>query len=400
MAAPDSRPVKEAEDNHVGARTVADARWMAELLCLRMDKHEWHGADPYDGLSTPLAGLAHRPLVRQALQQAVRRSPINMRAALRIPGHRMAAATGLAATAAFRLAAAPFWSDMLDRLGRWTAQRQFSSGLFRGLWGYEFDVQTRWGFYAAGSPNIVATSFAAHGCLDAQSVEPVQLQWLGSGLMRHFWRDRFFAYTAESDVLIHNANLLGAELAARLSELDQLSATLRSSLRAAAADSAHTTLAHQRADGSWPYGEDPRLGWVDGFHTAYNLLSLESLIPISDDSARPALQSGARYYFEHLFRDGIPLYYADRPGGPSDINNVATGLRAAVWGAHRGYAPHQLPAQVLEHLVAVFWDPAGFFRASNRITPGHRLNYPRWGAAPALDALSSLISWNHERTAA
>ena len=74
----------------------------------------------------------------------------------------------------------------------------------------------------------------------------------------------------------------------------------------------------------------PRLGWVDGFHTAYNLLSLEALVPISGEIVRPALQRGAQYYFEHLFSDGIPLYYADRARRPADINNVATGLRAAV----------------------------------------------------------------------
>ena len=33
-------------------------------------------------------------------------------------------------------------------------------------WGYPFDVQTRWSFYPAGSPNVVVTSFAVQGLLD------------------------------------------------------------------------------------------------------------------------------------------------------------------------------------------------------------------------------------------
>ena len=34
-------------------------------------------------------------------------------------------------------------------------------------WGYPWDVQTRWSFYPAGSPNVVATAFAASGLLEA-----------------------------------------------------------------------------------------------------------------------------------------------------------------------------------------------------------------------------------------
>src|SRR5213075_150844 len=33
-------------------------------------------------------------------------------------------------------------------------------------WGYPFDVQTRWSFYPAGSPNVVVTTFAASGLLE------------------------------------------------------------------------------------------------------------------------------------------------------------------------------------------------------------------------------------------
>ena len=34
-------------------------------------------------------------------------------------------------------------------------------------WGYPWDMQTRWSFYPAGSPNIVATAFASSGLLEA-----------------------------------------------------------------------------------------------------------------------------------------------------------------------------------------------------------------------------------------
>jgi hypothetical protein len=255
---------------------LADAMQLAERTNADMETREWRGADPYDGLSSPVARLLRGTVARQLLQQTVRRSPIDLRPLLRIAPRRMAVTTGLAASAAARLAADSFWRERRDRLGRWTERGQIISGPFQGLWGYEFDVQTRWGFYAAGSPNIVATSFAAHGCLDARTLRRIQLDPLGHSLLHNLWRGRFFAYTPNSSELIHNANLLGAALAARLSGIDQLDSALRRDL----------------------------------------------------------------------------------------------------------------------------WDPAGYFRATaNRGRPAHRLSYPRWGAAPALDALSSLIAWDHERNA-
>jgi hypothetical protein len=381
-------------------RSLADASMLARRISSDMQTRDWRGVDPYDGLSSPVARLVRGTVSRQILQQAVRRSPINLRPLLGIAPRRMAAATGLAASAAARLADDPYWKNQLDRLARWTETAQLRIGKFKGLWGYEFDVQTRWGFYAAGSPNIVATSFAAHGCLDARGLRSLQLEQLGRGLLQQFWRNRFFAYTPTSSTLIHNANLLGAALAARLSSIEPLDAQLRRDLRNAAVFAMRTTIVHQRADGSWPYGEGQRLGWVDGFHTAYNLLSLDRIVAHTACDAEQALERGARFYFEHLFTDEVPLYYPDRAAGPSDVNNVATGLRAAIWGAQRGYAPIDLPINVLGHLRAEFWNPAGYFRATaRRGRPAHRLSYPRWGAAPVLDALSCLIAWNRERNA-
>lgn len=371
------------------------ATQMAKRLSMSMDTIDWRGVDPYDGLLSPVARALRGRATRQMLLQAVRRSPLNLRALLRIPPRRMAATTGLAASATARLAGDPFWECQLSRLGRWTAQGQIAHGPHQGLWGYEFDVQTRWGFYAAKTPNVVATSFAAHGCLDAQALRGKELERLGQGLLRNLWRGEFFAYTPQSTVLIHNANLLGAALAGRLSATGQLDDGLRSDLRSAAVMGAGTTLRHQRADGSWPYGDSKGLDWVDGFHTVYNLLSLDRLMWLLESDAEKAIDRGARFYFDHLFRDGIPLYYPDRSSGPSDINNVATGLRGAVWGARRGKVPDHLPGRVFEYLVAAFWDASGYFRAAaNRWKPSAKLNFPRWGAAPALDALSTLIAWH------
>lgn len=100
----------------------------------------------------------------------------------------MAAATGLASTASARLASDPHWRARRDRLARMTIECQMRDGRYRGLWGYGFDVQTRWGSYGAADPNVVATSFAAHGCPDARALDEDRTTWLARGLLRNLWR--------------------------------------------------------------------------------------------------------------------------------------------------------------------------------------------------------------------
>jgi hypothetical protein len=368
---------------------------LAEALAVHLDECRWAGADPYDGLASPLAThLWPGPWrLRQVFVQCVRRSPVNLRGLLRIDPRQMAAATGLAATASARLAADPVWQARRDWLARRTAERQIEHGCSTGLWGYEFDVQTRWGFYAAGSPNIVATSFAAHGCLEGGALDDERATWLGRALLDQLWRGQYFAYTPTTSVLIHNANLLGAALAARLAELTGLAAELRHELRDAAAFAVATAARFQRPDGSWPYGQGRGLGWVDGYHTAYSLLSLDEVCArgIAEDVGRAALERGARFYFAQLFDGTRPVYFAGRHNGPSDVNNVATGLRAAVWGARRGSVPPAFPAGVLRFLYDQFWHNGRYFKASaTRWRPTARMDYPRWAGAPALDALTFL----------
>src|SRR5947208_3350284 len=71
-----------------------------------------------------------------------------------------------------------------------------------------------------------------------------------------------FASCAGSATPIHNSSMLLAAAAARVGDGKAV---------ATAARAVAFTIARQRPDGSWPYGEGPGLDWVDGFHTAYIL---------------------------------------------------------------------------------------------------------------------------------
>ncbi|MFE9092946.1 hypothetical protein [Streptomyces sp. NPDC007264] len=376
--------------------TTKDLEKHAEFLFRGLDDCRWTGPDPYDGLTSPVAVLARHPFLRQALLQAVKRSPVDLRPWLAIRPLRTATACGVGATACSRLADAPAWHDRARRLGRWTAQRQLS-GTYTGLWGYEFDVQTRWAYYPAFMPNVIATTFCADGCLDTGTLSGAAAETLAAALLRHLFTGRYFAYTPTTAKLVHNANLMGAALATRLALLDGMPRPLASRLADAARSAVDVAVAGQRPDGSWPYGTPSNLGWVDGFHTGYVLLRLDAAATGLGLDLGTVIDSGARYYLTHLFDGPVPRYYAagrqphDR--GRRDPNNDATAVRTAVWAEEHGYVPHGFADDVLAHVIGQVPGVGGGpgQRASAAVKQPIRRS-PRWSLAPFLDALTALCA--------
>ena len=86
-------------------------------------------------------------------------------------------------------------------------------------------------------------------------------------------------------------------------------------------------LTHQRPDGSWPYGEQPGLQWVDGFHTGYVLEALLACERAGVGDVGPALERGLAFYRDRLFlADGTAKYYVDDVF-PVDAQCVAQGIQ-------------------------------------------------------------------------
>jgi hypothetical protein len=186
-------------------------------------------------------------------------------------------------------------------------------------WGYHWDMQTRWSFYPAGSPNVVVTAFAVAGLMargDAASRERARraAEWVRDEL---FVADGgFYAYHPGSTVNIHNANLLGAWVVDALLEDG----------RDAVASAVARTLEDQRPDGAWGYGEGANLGWADSFHTGYVLMCLARLRHV-DARIDGALERGLAYYRGFFSPDGRAHLWTNRRY-PEDAHSAGTGLTA------------------------------------------------------------------------
>ena len=102
---------------------------------------------------------------------------------------------------------------------------------------------------------------------------------------------------------------------------------LQKDMRERALAAAHQSAGMQAADGSWVYGTLPHHGFIDGFHTGYNL---EALKMISDvfgiDDFDTAIEDGFRYYKQtFLTPDGSVKYY-DNSLYPIDMHSIAQAI--------------------------------------------------------------------------
>ena len=363
------------------------------------DERGWRGTDPYDGLNAtrlpPPLRRARRG--RQAVIQLVKRSPLNLRPLLGVPPARNAAAM---AHVVWAYAIGGFLpeDEELAKLGagvdallemRWPEREE-------ACWGYHFDVQTRVFFYPRGAPNTIATSFAGLALLEAHRRTGDEralaaARSAGDWFMRHVPQTEtpegaFFGYLEGDRTPIHNANLLACALLARLNALEP-----RDELQTAVSAGLSHATALQRDDGSWPYGEEPHLQWVDGYHTGYVLWCLHEIAghgfapEVGDSLAR-----GLDYYRRELFlADGTPKFHSDALY-PIDAECVAQGIQTF---ARCSSADPELlePAwKVLDFALRRMQRRDGGFVYQRRRFWSIRTPHVRWVTASMLLALANL----------
>jgi hypothetical protein len=311
----------------------------------------FRGQDPYDALwcSWPRA-LVAGPRRRQLLIQLHARAPLDIRRLYRRRHPRTAKALGI-------------FGSVGARAHRLTGQQQPLEIALRALelltsdrtagpraWGYPFDMQTRWSFYAAGSPNVVATTFAASGLWESADLlrrpdfsrrATESARWA----LEELWVEPqgYFAYHPARPVNIHNANLLGAWLV-------HVGLGGDAAVADRVARAIDRTLAAQRPDGSWPYGEGDHLGWADSFHSGYVLTLLARMRSI-DVRIDEALARGTRHYRRFFDPAGRARLWADRPY-PEDGHSAGTGLTTLATLLRRDMIERDLLERVATRTIA------------------------------------------------
>jgi hypothetical protein len=366
------------------------------------------GWDPYDALNSPLLRALSLGLKypRIAFTQALRRLPVNLRPLLGIKPTHNPKGLGLflaGAVRRYRLTGEERYATTARTLVEKLVELS-SSGYHGACWGYPFPWQSRAFFVPRWTPTIVNTSFVAQALLDAADalgeesyarVARSACNFILKDLRRIEDLDALcFSYTPIDDLRVHNANMLGAALLARVGARTGEEELLETARRAT-----RYLLRYQHPDGGWWYAEPEYQHWIDSFHTGFDLEALATVVRDAglEEGAEP-LARGYRFFLDHFFEpDGTPKYFHDRRG-PVDIH-CPTQAFATISGLWRIEPADGLLARAAAWFLQRMRAPEGYFYFRLGPRGPNRIPYMRWGQAWAYHGLTRLEAFLAESSA-
>jgi polysaccharide biosynthesis protein VpsJ len=376
-----------------------DFAGIADGLLDRAREADYAGWDPFDALNSRLfqgTPLRHWPLARLAWLQAFKRSPVNLRGLTAVPRLRNPKGVAL-----FVLGLLERWRatgvaahlDEARRLGDWLLGARVDHARWQGAgWGYHFAWEARAFYVPHGTPNVITTAYVATALrgLGAATGEPGFLAaadaaavFIDAELARGDGDDFHYGYVPGEAALVHNANLWAAAIVAEGAGADHR-------LRDRAMRAARLSAQAQAADGSWRYGTLPHHGFIDGFHTGYNLEALGRVQrALGTDAFEVQIDAGYRYYkATFIAADGSVPYYAGRRW-PEETHSSAQALVTLTEVG--GVADTGVAATVADRMIATLYDARGHFiyRRSRFVT--NRIDYMRWSQGWAFYALARLL---------
>ena len=364
--------------------------------------NDWAGYDPYDALNSRLFSTVpflNSRWPRLILTQALKRSPLNLRGLLAVPKTQNPKGLALCLSAVLKTAGSQVPDR--DRLVHYLTDRLIalrSTGTPYACWGYSFPWQTRKEVVPAGTPNLVCTVFVANALLDAydESGDKRCLEMATSAanyiLNELYWNDggsvHSFSYPLPGlKVQVHNANFLAAALLCRVARLSGEQKYLPKALAVA-----RYSVARQKHDGSWDYGEGAKQRWIDNFHTGFNLGALAAIHRYTNSTEfSDSLRRGFTFYLTNFFReDGVARYFHNKTY-PIDIHCVAQSLITLT--EFQDLDPSALPMahKVLSWVLDYMWDDSGFFYYRVLRLMTIRTAYMRWSEAWMLLALATFV---------
>ncbi|MGB7325664.1 MAG: hypothetical protein WBD31_12390 [Rubripirellula sp.] len=379
----------------------------AQSLLKYCNDRDYSGYDPYDALNSPLLRLATLGLKypRIAVTQGVKKLPWNLRPLFLIPKGHNPKGLGL-----FLWSHAKLYSVSTDEQQRahHAERTEHLMDLLESIkgtdnhgngWGYNFPWQSRAFFVPRYTPTIVNSCFIGHALLDVHRITGSQRaldmalpikDFILKDLNRTPHGDAFcFSYTPIDELIVHNANMLGASLLIRLNQHEP-----NSEMRDAAHASLAYSMQHQRDDGSWWYADTDYQKWIDSFHTGFNLQCLQYFMDLGETPEyQQAYKSGTSFYADNFFLDdGTAKYFHDRTY-PIDVHSYA---QAMVFFSHQGERYRELVDQIAKRFIDTFRDDKGFFYFQQR--PNHviKIPYMRWSQSWSLHALTDYLA-HHPR---
>lgn len=376
-----------------------DVRRAVDLVQNWVEKHEYRGYEPFDGLSSwarPFAG--GNLLAERLLMQLIRQSPFNLRPLFGVRPKDSTKGRGYMAWGYLQLFRATRQQSCLDKATlclEWLDQHKVPRFQHHS-WSNHFDFVSRGGSYTSDDPIIVWTSSIGHAYVEAFEITGREwflriaesaCNWILQLPREKTSRGDCLSYLADRQASVHNANMLGASLLARTAKH-----TGSEECRRVARSAMEYSCSRQLSDGSWLYAEEPKYHWIDNFHTGYNLESLHSYIEATGDQEfRPHLDKGLAFYKAHFFEDsGRPKYYHTR-AYPVDIQCAAQAIDTLARFSESDPECMELAQRVAAWSIGNMQDAKGYFYYRQYPLLKAKIPMLHWGQATMFKALAHLL---------
>jgi len=380
-----------------------------QLLYQYIKQEEYSGWDIFDGLNSRLfknSPLYRSRYLRLAWIQFFKRSPVNFRKITLVPQDYNAKGLALFASGLVSSGKMEEAKTLLDLLSGMTC-----SGYAGSSWGYNFDWQARAFYVPVGTPNMVTTVFVANALLDYLSADygdytdskTNEYLDLAVGACEFILHELVlfeddgklcFGYIPGEQARVHNANMLGAALLARVYSITDNARYYEKSRKAMS-----YSVAALNDDYSWPYGELHHHQFIDNFHTGFNLVALKDWMDYTgEDIWEEQLNKAYQYFWDTFWlENGCPRYY-NKSLYPIDIHCSAQGIVTCL--KMREYDDRSLPMarKIARWAIENMQDKEGYFYYQKTRWYTNKIPYIRWSQAWMFYALAYLISTqeNHQ----
>ena len=153
------------------------------------------------------------------------------------------------------------------------------------------------------------------------------------------------------------------------------------------------SMAALNPDYSWPYGERHHHGFIDNFHTGFNLVALKNWIKNTGETGWERQLIGAYKYFLDTFwlENGCPKYYHDSLY-PIDIHCSAQGIVTCLELSEYDDRSVDFAEKFAGWAIRNMMDPRGFFFYQRNRFYTNKIPYIRWSQAWMFYALSLLLN--------
>ncbi len=373
-----------------------------------VERHEYKGYEPFDGLSSYLRPLTrHSLLLDRLLMQLIRQSPINLRPLLGVRPQESTKGRGYMASGyltMLRVTGDRRYEARARTCLDWLMTAQ--SPLFpQYSWGNCFDFASRGGRYPKDEPIVVWTALIGDAFLDAYErlgdakylgVASSICDWI-LGLPREETpTGTCISYHALDQSSIHNANMLGAAMLARTA---QVTGNVEAIELATAA--MEYSCSRQHDDGGWFYAEDARYHWIDSFHTGYNLVSLKRFIESTGDTRfEPTVSRGLDYFCRSFFYEACRWKYFNDRLHSIDIQFISQAIETLALFGESDAECLGRAYQVATWAINNMQDKSGYFYYRQYPLLKARTPMLHWGQATMYRGLTRLVAATQSLAAA